>query len=66
MSKWFVSRVTDLLIAVVLATLLLLYGAIARPDVFPQRFFQYWAIVTPESAPEVPSSQVSGIAQVQR
>ncbi len=64
--KWFVSRVTDLLIAFALATLLLLYGAFSHPEIFPQLFFQYWTVATPNSVPAAPSQQVSAVTQVQR
>ena len=47
MFKWFVSSVTDILIAFTLATLLLLYGAVSHPELFPQRFFQYWTVANP-------------------
>ena len=66
MFKWFVSRVTDVLIAFALATLLLLYGAFSHPDVFPQRFFHYWTVATPNSVPVATSQQVSAVTQVQR
>ncbi len=65
MFKWFVSRVTDVLIAFALATLLLWYGAVTRPEFFPQRFFQYWTVATPQTAPNVAPGQVSAVAQVQ-
>lgn len=65
MFKWFVSRVTDVLIAFALATLLLLYGAFNHPEVFPPRFFQYWTVATPHSAPAATSQQVSAVTQVQ-
>ncbi len=66
MFKWFVSRVTDVLIAFALATLLLLYGAFSHPDIFPRRFFDYWTVATPNSVPVAPSQQVSAVTQVQR
>ncbi|WMP18534.1 hypothetical protein [Thiothrix lacustris] len=66
MFKWFVSSVTDILIAFTLATLLLLYGAMSHPEMFPQRFFQYWTLTSPHSVPEPPSQQISAAAQVQR
>lgn len=66
MFKWFVSSVTDILIAFTLATLLLLYGAVSHPELFPQRFFQYWAVAKPDTAQEAASQQVSSVAQVQR
>lgn len=74
MFKWVVSRVTDILIAFTLATLLLAYGAITYPEYFPQRFFRYWTLAAPEPAPlavsaPVPhpvSSQAPALIQVQR
>ncbi len=66
MYKWFVSRVTDILIAFAVATLLLLYGVMRHPEVFPQRFFQYWTVTSPQSVSETNSHQVSAVTQVQR
>lgn len=74
MFKWFVSRITDILIAFTLATVLLAYAGITYPEYFPQRFFQYWTVAAPTSAPmavaaPVPpadSRQVSALTQVQR
>lgn len=56
MFKWMVSRVTDLLIAFTLATLLVWFGLIKYPELFPQRLAQYWSAVTP----------VTDVSQVQR
>jgi hypothetical protein len=64
--KWFVSSVTDILIAFALATLLLLYGVMSHPEVFPQHFFKYWTVTNPYAAQETTSRQVSAVAQVQR
>lgn len=69
MTKWFINSVTDLLIAFTLATLLLFMVAVNYPELFPQRFFQYWAVATPDATPPAPSEasrQVSVVTQVQR
>lgn len=47
MFKWVVSRVVDILIVFVLATVLLWFGATRYPEFFPQSFFQYWGGVVP-------------------
>jgi hypothetical protein len=54
------------LIAFALATLLLLYGAFSHPDIFPQRFFDYWTVAAPNAVPAATSQQVSAVMQVQR
>lgn len=75
MFKWVVSRVTDILIAFTLATLLLAYGAITYPEYFPQRFFRYWTLAAPGQpaplavatpVPQVVSDQAPVLTQVQR
>jgi hypothetical protein len=45
--KWFVSRVVDLLIVFVLATILLWLGATRYPTFFPQSFYHYWGALIP-------------------
>lgn len=69
MTKWCINSVTDLLIVFALATLLLFVGAVNYPEFFPQRFFQYWVVATPDVAPAQsaePAQQVSVVTQVQR
>ncbi|UOG93585.1 MAG: hypothetical protein L3K52_07605 [Candidatus Thiothrix sulfatifontis] len=68
MTKWLINSVTDLLIAFGLATLLLFVGSVNYPELFPQRFVQYWAGVTPNTVPAVSAAtvqQVSAVTQVQ-
>lgn len=68
MVKWLINSVTDLLIAFTLATLLLFVGAVNYPEFFPQRFFHYWALATPDAAPTISAEtaqQVSVVTQVQ-
>jgi hypothetical protein len=49
MFKWVVGRVTDILLAFVVVTVLLWYGASHYPEFFPRQFFHYWSVVTPDS-----------------
>ncbi|EIJ35899.1 hypothetical protein [Thiothrix nivea] len=69
MFKWVVNSVTDTLIAFILATVLLWYGAVSYPEFFPKSFHQYWGVAKPEpvaaSIHEVAVSQVSAAMQVQ-
>jgi hypothetical protein len=59
MFKWMVGRVTDILLAFAVVTLLLWYGASHYPELFPRQFFQYWSVVAP-----APVSQVTTTAKV--
>ncbi|MDQ5767820.1 hypothetical protein [Thiothrix subterranea] len=69
MLQWLINSVTDVLIAFALATLFLFVGAVNYPEFFPQRFFHYWVVATPEVAPKQSveaAQQVSVVTQVQR
>lgn len=59
MFKWMIGRVTDILLALVVATVLLGYGASQYPEFFPHQFFQYWTVAAP-----TPVSQATTTAQV--
>lgn len=71
-TQWFIKRVTDLLIAFAVATVLLFVGAVNYPAFFPQQFFHYWTLAKPDVAlaPSVSventRQSVSVITQVQR
>ncbi len=63
MFRWMVSRVTDILLAFIIATIILGYGAYRYPEFFPRQFYYYWpmvlqpkAVQTPQAT--APSSQV--------
>jgi len=67
-TQWLINSMTDVLIAFGLATVLLLVGTVNYPELFPQRFFHYWAVATPAAATARAGTtvqQVSAVTQVQ-
>lgn len=51
MFNWIVNRVTDILLAFAVATLILGYAAYHYPELFPRQLYQYWPIAA-QQAPQ--------------
>lgn len=51
MCKWMVACMTDILLALLVVTVLLGYGAYHYPDFFPRQFFRYWTLAAPATLP---------------
>lgn len=72
MLKWLTAWITDVLVAVALAALLLGYAAVAFPEHFPQQLAHYWSAAKVKTAhtATVPAAlateQVSAVIQMQR
>lgn len=56
MFRWIVGRLTDILLAFVIATVILGYGAYRYPEFFPRQFYHYWPVaVQPKPTPQATS-----------
>lgn len=64
MFNWVVNRLVDMLIVIVLATLLLWFGASRYPEMVPTAFYHYWGMAMPTA--EATAEPVSAVSQVQR
>lgn len=58
MLDWIVGRITDLLIAFVIATAVMWYALVEYPEIFPQHVVSYWESVIPSAAQQTHTAQV--------
>ncbi|HRJ51657.1 MAG TPA: hypothetical protein PLE99_02730 [Candidatus Thiothrix moscowensis] len=64
MFDWMVNRLIDVLLVFVLATVVLWWGAVRYPELFPAAFYHYWGVAMPVAEAPVTAPPVT--AQVQR